>query len=192
MHLFTAADYIRSIAPCDVSFFPLKNRTTKRETIWLQGAFAARELAMGFFLGSVSCYFNGLLPPREREKVGRYCQGTTSTPWRVKGKRMLLFAGEGCVAVRLAARLQVEESCHQSCCWTWRLVTPDPGRRSNLRGSRCCSLMDCEEQRGQGVRWGTEQTAVPGAALREPLETPLRSLRSPPPHTLCERATARC
>ena len=36
VRLFTAADFIRSIAPCDFYFyFFLKNRTSKRETTWL-------------------------------------------------------------------------------------------------------------------------------------------------------------
>lgn len=148
-----------------------------------------------FFLGSVSCCFNGLLSLSWSWRVGRHRQGAPATQWRVTGKKTPLpFSRDGCVAggagssVTGGGKLSPVTLLNVMPCYFWSRETKQP------EGSRCCSSMDCEEQHGQGVRGGggIEQTAVPGVAPGEPLEAQLRSLQSPSQPTPSKTSVARC
>lgn len=92
MGLFTAADLIRSIAPCDFDFFFFfrKSQTLETKPAWLQGV-AADRLAMGVF-GVCK-----LLPEAQGSKgegIGWHCQGSGSPHWLGRGRRRRAAGGE--------------------------------------------------------------------------------------------------
>lgn len=156
MYLFTAADFIRRIAPCDFHFyFFLKKLNFWKTNNMAMGCACSQGFSCLFFLGSVSCCFKGLLSLSWSWRVGRHRQGAPATQWRVMGKKTPLpFSRDGCAAggagssVTGGGKLSPVTALNVMPCYFWSRETKQP------EGSRCCSSMDCEEQHGQGVRGG--------------------------------------
>lgn len=195
MHLFTAADLIRSIASCDfdflIFFFFWKIKPPKQNQ---HGSSAC--LYIGWAVGGFGVC--KLLPETQGskwERIGWHCQGSASPQWLGSGRRrraagiltalcrwrradtshtaecdalLLQIQGDGATwgGAGVAARWAVKSSVARACNGT--LISPQcPGRLP-----RSCWKCGC-------IPWGCP---FPVGAV----------LWSPSLHTLCRTAMARC
>lgn len=92
MGLFTAADLIRSIAPCDFDFFFFSGKVK----LWRQNQHGSRVwLQMGLAMGVLGVC--KLLPEAQGSKgegIGWHCQGSGSPHWLGRGRRRRAAGGE--------------------------------------------------------------------------------------------------